>query len=425
MKFDDWFANQARKSFDSYEEIPDSETMQQFSALLKKRQSPFSQPIYWAAAAAIVLSLGFGFYFTKMNPFTASQDVEVAQNLIEETPQSNNQLIISTDSLVLQNENLAEIKINQEPEQVSLNQKNHEINNSFAANSKPKKTIPDTPDIGFSKNLISEYQYITVFDSLTSKETKAKSSLTKINFLAENLSKKEKYDSIDHNYSPIKVKSQNRRSIDVTMGSMVTFADNELSDGLGYAVGAMHYWRISNAIQLGTGGYLSQNSSSYSSNKDFANVLFVDFINANESTPVTVYEEQRVQTITMEIPLLAQYDFSSQLDKGWSFGLGISSLFYLKQSFYNSGQRYFGSQVISTNGEVNTVLNTEPFENEENIPALEKSDWAGLFNISTRYRISKRWETEVFLKYPMQAITAKDLKLSFTGFNIRYRFYSK
>ena len=94
MKFDEWFANQARKAFDSYEEIPDSETMQQFSALLKKRQSPFSQPIYWAVAAAVVLSLGFGFYFTKMNPFSASQDVEVAQNLIEETPRNNNQLII-------------------------------------------------------------------------------------------------------------------------------------------------------------------------------------------------------------------------------------------------------------------------------------------------------------------------------------------
>ena len=74
MKFDEWFANQVRKSFDFYEETPDSETMQQFSVLLKKRQSIFSQPFYWAVAASIVLSLGIGFYFTKMTPFSASQD---------------------------------------------------------------------------------------------------------------------------------------------------------------------------------------------------------------------------------------------------------------------------------------------------------------------------------------------------------------
>jgi len=428
MKFDEWFANQVQKSFDSYEEVPDSETMQQFSALLKKRQSPFSQPIYWAVAAAVVLSLGLGFYFTKMNLFSASQDFEVSQNLNENTPQNEKQIIQVIDSLNQQKVILAKKEPIQEPEQPGLDQTNQGIKDFFAAISKQKNTKPNSPDIVFSKSLISDYQSITVFDSLTITETepKSKSTLPKIDFLAEQLNSKDQNETFDYIDSPITVKSQVKRSMDVTMGSMVTFADNELSDGLGYAVGAMHYWRISNSIQLGSGGYLSQNSSSYSPNKDFGpHVLLADFVNANESSPVTVYDEQRVQTIALEIPLIAQYDFNSQRDKGWSLGLGISSLFYLKQSFYNSGNLYYGTQVQGNNGEFNTVLNTEPFENEEKIPALEKSDWAGLVNFSTLYRISKRWETEVFLKYPLQAITAKDLKLSYTGFNLRYRFYTK
>ena len=160
MKFDEWFANQVRKSFDSYEEVPDSETMQQFSALLKKRQSPFSQPIYWAVAAAVILSLGFGFYFTKLNPFSASQDYEVAQNLNEKTPQNEKQIIIPVDSLVQQKEILAKIEPIQEQIKQVLEQNNQGINDSFASNLKPKSTKPNSPDIVFSKSLISELIFL-------------------------------------------------------------------------------------------------------------------------------------------------------------------------------------------------------------------------------------------------------------------------
>ncbi|NCP83702.1 MAG: hypothetical protein GW809_01065 [Bacteroidetes bacterium] len=429
MKFDEWFANQVRKSFDFYEETPDSETMQQFSVLLKKRQSIFSQPFYWAVAASIVLSLGIGFYFTKMTPFSASQDHEVAQNLYENIPTNEKQPSQLTDSLEVKKEILLEIEHTKVEDKQGLESINKEKNDSFTANSKLKNTQPNSPNIVFSNYLIAAYLSISVIDSLKTVEKNPTSTigLPKIDFLAEQQRSKEQNEPFLPNNSPIIIKSQEiERSMDLTMGLMVTFTDQELSDGLGYSVGAMHYWRISTSIQLGTGGYLSQNSNSYSSNKDFGpQVLLSDFVSASRQSPVTVYEEQKVQTIALEIPLIAQYDYSSQREKGWSLGLGISSLFYLKQSFYNSGNLYYGTQVEGNNGVFNTVLNTEPFENEEKVPALEKSDWAGLATISTLYRISKRWETEVFLKYPLQAITAKDLKLSYTGFNLRYRFYTK
>ena len=405
--FDQWFTDQAKVAFDSFDEAPNMSVFETIHAEIQPA------PIHWIKIlqiAALFLLVASSTWFvvsyqtTKQLPQTISEtkpviaSPEVAVTTpIPSTKQETNPVVVVTQKpakKVVSTQNASSFT----SKQAALNDQQNWV-------SIMRIELPPIHTLNWNEVLEESESnvHITLVDSLNSLKSSSFLTANRIVITANDLRA-----------------NRNLFSTELLLGSISSVSDQQVNAGLGYKAGAISYWNTSSSIRLGTGlAFAKNNFTIESSSSEIAAIQQEVLLNQNIE-PQTAILDRTVQTLSLEIPISMQYYFSGIQQKSYFMSLGLSSQIYLQERFQESSTQFSSSSVISTTGEVLISLNQSTVNSELETDAFQRIDWGRLMNFSFGYAFSKKTQIELYLSYPLGGITSRNLEYSMTGINLKY-----
>ncbi|MFO7979165.1 MAG: hypothetical protein R6U64_10950 [Bacteroidales bacterium] len=214
----------------------------------------------------------------------------------------------------------------------------------------------------------------------------------------------------------------------VAAGSMLAFARQGISDGLGMAAGVVSEWKVAPGVTLTAGGLLTYHQFELVSLRSRGD--FYDYAPGPElSGDMMVPRSSSYELLALDIPLNAQFDVAENDKRRFYLSAGLSSILFLQEHFRDN-QTLFSSNLVQdpATGEMVNRVTSQVVLIDEKTGAFSRFDAARLFNVSFGYVIKgTRGSTiiEPFLKVPLSSITSRELNLGMGGITLRYNFQKK
>jgi hypothetical protein len=220
-------------------------------------------------------------------------------------------------------------------------------------------------------------------------------------------------------------KARGGQSWSVAAGSMLAFAEQRISDGLGVTAGVVSEWKVSPRITLSAAGMLAYHQFEL---VNFGGSRFAaDYLDmGSASGDVNVLGRNQFEMLALDIPLNAQLDVMDTDRRRLFLGAGFSSVLFLQQRFTGNNRVFYYQQ--ATDPETGAVISVPvymDFTADEQYEPFSRFDLARLLNLSVGYVIKAEkgaYVIEPFMKYPLGSITSRDIRLGMGGISLRYNF---
>ena len=205
----------------------------------------------------------------------------------------------------------------------------------------------------------------------------------------------------------------------VTAGPVLTWAENQLASGVGYGVGVVADYRISDRLSLSSGLLLAHRQF------ELDNVLVNEFSAVDHMNPQTFYEvfvigDYQIEHLTLDIPVNIRVKLFNRPGSRLSLMAGFSSLVYLHQDFSGT-HRSHASTYQNSHGSIQRI-STDVISLSAEMPTGKNYDLAGLINFSLGYELPIGQQVlflEPFIQYPLGDLSPHSLRMGMGGLKLR------
>ncbi len=422
-RFDDHFADNVREVFDHYHEEVDPEAFAAMQQQLQQRKRRGVIVLFpgrvWAGIAASILLVATGWLVWQNMPL-AEQMAE--PQVVQAEPVSPGPETQKAGQGALAEEEIP-IRV-QQPERKLVAATKRPADREKAVQETPRQ---ETPYGNRAVEVADKSEQETVMPSTIQEETlpevvlpvlRSQGSPPAAAFMAAKEDPMEGYESGE----------KNGHSWSVAAGSMLAFARQGISDGLGMAAGVVSEWKVAPGVTLTAGGLLTYHQFELVSLRSRGD--FYDYAPGPElSGDMMVPRTSSYELLALDIPLNAQFDVAENDKRRFYLAAGLSSILFLQEHFRDN-QTLFSSNLVQdpATGEMVNRVTSQVVLLDEKTGAFSRFDAARLFNVSFGYVIKgTRGSTiiEPFLKVPLGSITSRELNLGMGGITLRYNFQSK
>jgi hypothetical protein len=222
-------------------------------------------------------------------------------------------------------------------------------------------------------------------------------------------------------------KSENKAfTWSVMAGSMMTYAEQQLADGLGFSGGFLSEWKVSPLIRISSGLVLAYQQFDVSGMPLRQKMSRSDMYYAPENYSVQTLANHEYEILAFDIPVNIHFQLAESHKSKWFVTAGFSSLLYLQQHVTGQETAYVEALVNDQFGDTSRTLS---YASEVSInasyDAFQRFDFGRLLNLSFGYEIrGERRATiiEPFIKYPLGTVSSREIKMGMGGVSLRYRF---
>lgn len=444
-RFDEKFADRVREVFDAYEEEVDPVAMETMRRKLHVGRGPKSVALFWFWAAASVIFLASTLvawnYFNsgiQSAEFTINdQDNAIASSRDSDIPLQNDQ--IGLQNLLVDDNAQAKDTYAPKIEPYNVASRNESV---AARQEAPAQHngLPIAAALANNTQVNSEQipaesviaDYTTVRGSEIPAATNVTSSLPTVStglsedapILALATTPRPGVSTTNGAHDPLQASEKSSRSaLEVVIGSAISYTNNQFAEGIGFVAGAMHQWRINEALSFAVGGLLSVNRFEFNpatNGDDFGAYLLHASSADDGNIHLDVDMRNSYNWTAIDIPMNAKVHLGGTSSRQYNLTFGVSSLIFLQQNFQEEGIGYRG-QVFNEMGEMQ--LSTFRYIREDRAGAFERVDFARLMNLAVGYEFTGRnnaVEVELFMKYPLGTVTSRDIQLGMGGITFKY-----
>lgn len=419
--FDEYFAENVRDAFDRYEEPVDAQAFELIRTRLSKGRFWGLRGTLPAYAAAITVLAAAGYlwinHLDTLRNWSGSTDSITSDTSILPKPSEQLTFLSEAD----QNESGGE-KLPAEPSSNTIDNSLPSRNSESEITGAPVQSTgilrlpePGIASTGMHPKLIEITSDRERIMHTLSQDRRPVAPLVQANML---------YSEDTRTITVPHTELSRRNTMELMVGSMVTIANRQLTEGMGFSGGAVHFWKISDRWSVSTGGILAYNQFEYKPS-DQTNLMQA------MSQPQTfgpfnfeVETRQRVGLLALDIPINARYEFPGLGSGNYSMTVGLSSLLYISQSFMMEGDVYSGEASFNTStGQTEIAVLSVPFSDREEAAALSRFDAGRLLNLSFGFEPGGKGSpvsVELYLKYPISTLTDQDISMAMSGVTLRY-----
>ena len=211
----------------------------------------------------------------------------------------------------------------------------------------------------------------------------------------------------------------------VTAGSMLAFAEQQVSDGPGFAAGVTAEYNIAPNITLASGGSLTYHQFQLVNfaQEEFAMDYVPHYGSANE---VSLSGNNEYEMLALEIPVNAQFSLVETPRRRVYVSTGLSSLVFLQQRFSGTNTAFVEQNFFNdATGQMEVGYTSSTFTVDEKYGPLSRFDFGRLVNLSFGYVMRGENSSvviEPFVKLPLGRLTSRDISLGMGGVSLKYRF---
>jgi len=388
--FEDKFSDNVKEVFENYSEELDQKAFKDMQNLLRKKSRKKVAFLYsyrtWAAAAAILLMLGGSLYFSLKIEDIGSSDSELRTQDSELRTQDSE---LRTQDLGLRTQN---------------------------SGLRTQDSGLRTQDSGLSiiEEQKTEYTNVEIIVDNDFPEDVKEIILPTVKQISDTYT----LDISENPYNYENVKKEKISALNITAGSMIPFAEMQITNGYGFAAGVMNDWNITPFLSVSTGGLFVYNKFSYDSSS--RNLFRAEYDNLTmDGGQYSVNTVKDFEIFAIDIPVNAKVDLFNYAGTKLYITTGVSSLIYLHQTYSEQGTvsgNYLETDPL-TNAEYLMNFSDEISINEE-VAAFEHFDLAGLLNFSVGYQKKRNKHSiiiEPFVKLPISNLTSKNIKMGMGG----------
>jgi len=230
--------------------------------------------------------------------------------------------------------------------------------------------------------------------------------------------------TINPEIQPVPNQNRDASRTELIAGSILSWSDEQLASGLGFTAGALQNWPVSRGLRISAGAQLSYNRFGVDSNTNLQTQLArFDELGNNFNTEFV--NRVSYDLLAVEIPFNLTVDLSRQQSGTIALTTGISSLWYIRQSFSDEFVQVSGQIRTNANtGNPESVVQAATRKQTEVTEPFSRFDAAGLFNISLGFTPeASRWPVsfDVYIKYPLANLTDREITYGMGGLTLRYR----
>jgi hypothetical protein len=213
-------------------------------------------------------------------------------------------------------------------------------------------------------------------------------------------------------------------STELIVGSISSFSDEQLAAGLGITAGASQNWSVTRGVSISAGAQLSYNRFGVDSNINI-DTQSITLSDAGSEFSTNLINRVNYDLLAVEIPVNLTFDLSRRPAGTIALTTGVSSLWYVRQSFSDEMVSLTGFvRTNSFTGDSESVVRTATSTQTESAEPFSRFDPAGLLNLSIGFTPeSNRWPIsfDVYIKYPLTNLTDREITFGMGGITLRYR----
>jgi hypothetical protein len=213
-------------------------------------------------------------------------------------------------------------------------------------------------------------------------------------------------------------------SWDVSAGPMLTYVEQQLAGGMGFAGGVTGQWKISGQLALTSGMLLAYQQ--FSVNDMPMPVRYSGDAAQPENVRAEVVANHDYEMISLDFPVNVRWQLSENRRHGMFLSAGFSSLLFLQQNVTGQTTAYVKETYASPGlgSSIERSYSTTA-DISASYQAFNHFDFARLLNLSFGYAMKRDHGTmviEPFLKLPLGEISSRELKMGMGGVVMRYQF---
>jgi cytoskeletal protein RodZ len=429
--FDENFADNVRNAFDTYQEPVDEKAWEQMRTKIAREKKPrilWLSPFAAQAAAAALLLLAGGLLWMYF-PDKISDKSEVSQVHVQQPYQQTYQQPYQPQTAPVKDSEFSH---------TILSETTTEINQPSEKLVAPLP-VPDPVVMDNLNEWIAETQAVT--------ELPASEPVLIPEPVDQPLALKpdDGFRITEFNYNQLSdygdeySGSSASSSLQFTAGPTVSYTHNQLAEGLGFAAGVLHEWRLSDAMSIAAGGVLTYSSFSFDplhtptgrSNQEMSIIPqdpSFDYPSGWNSENISYDFSNEYKIMAIDFPINAKFQLSHSRNNELYVSAGFSSLLYLQEQFtenrtFSSSGSYFDQATNSYRSVSSSKTNTD----KETVDAFQRFDFARLLNFSFGYGL--KWNNdafviEPFVKLPLGNMTSRNIQMGMGGVSLKYRWGS-
>lgn len=224
----------------------------------------------------------------------------------------------------------------------------------------------------------------------------------------------------------VEKKAERRLNWDVTAGSMLTYAEQQLASGLGFAGGVLSEYRVSDWFGVSSGLVLAYQQFEVDDMPLRQRLSKAEYDYVPEQYTARTLGDQSYEFLALDIPVNVQVYIQEARKTQWFVSAGFSSLLYLQQRVSGTETAYIDAEYFEpVTNSYRTVSYTSEVQMASNYDALSRFDFARLLNVSVGYEVRREHSVaivEPFIKYPLGPLSSRNIKMGMGGLRIRLRF---
>ncbi len=417
QQFDDIFADRVRDAFDRYAESVDPvawSNMQERLGHVRRRRLLLMLPLLGRAAAILLLVVVSVVAYdtllprtqemlTIVNPFAIpseaypfpepSRNISATQN-VQTSPES---LIASSKASVPAGDDVSTIK---SQDIVSQPEARQAVLPSMISNS----LLTDDPVA-----IQSGSHILTVDRMIGDNSTQMANIETGLDLL---------------DFAPASTKRKGIPGLGLAAGSMLTYAGEQLSRGMGFTGGLVSEWRLWSRMGISSGLMIAYQNFEVERMPLMAGAQMEE--SAGEAWLVNAFGNHEYEFLTIDIPLNMQFVLHESRRSEVIFSAGVSSLLYVQQQV--RGENYAHTiEFLSdpSTGEHQPLSSMQAQKVNTSYAPFRHLDLAGMLNVSFGYVLKGNQGATVvepFIKYPLGDLSSRNLRMGMGGVSLRYRF---
>jgi hypothetical protein len=223
---------------------------------------------------------------------------------------------------------------------------------------------------------------------------------------------------------PTARRSPDGNRTELIAGSILSWSDQQFDMGLGFTAGALQNWRVGRGMRVSAGAQLSYNRFGVDRNNDIEPRI-ATLSDAGSSFSTEFINRVNYDLLAVEIPFTVTVDLTRQAGGTIALTTGISSLWYIRQSFSDEMVSFSGFiRTNAPNGQTETLVQATNSTRKESPEPFSRFDAAGLLNLSLGFtpdasRLPVSFD--LYVKYPLGNLTDREITYGMGGVTLRYR----
>ncbi len=205
----------------------------------------------------------------------------------------------------------------------------------------------------------------------------------------------------------------------VTAGPVLTWAEDQLATGVGYGIGVLADYHLTENISLSSGVLFSHRQ--FELNQVLVSEFtVVDQFNTENFYEIAVYGDYQIEHLTFDIPVNVRFNLPGRPGRQFFATAGFSSLLYVSQNF--SGTHTLHTQTYQISQGSVALTASDVFSRAAESPQGRHYNIAGLINLAIGYELPldrHAFFLEPFIQYPLGELSPHQLRMGMGGLRLR------